>query len=78
MPASKSWIDETAKDIIWEFEDMLFQNDLRINNKDSRENKFENENSRINIKDYEILKGKVKKQLEDFESYIYYISSDAA
>lgn len=78
MPASKGWIEETAKEIIGEFEDLLCNNDTKINNKNPQENNFENEYSYINQKDYEILKQKVIKQLKDFEDYIYYEMNDAA
>ena len=33
MLVSKSWCEETAKDIIWEFENLLCNNDVKINNK---------------------------------------------
>lgn len=72
MLVSNSWCDEVAKDIIWEFEQLLCENDMKINNKNPEENKFEKEESCINEKDYEKLKEKVKKQLKDFEDYIEY------
>ena len=78
MPASKGWIEETAKEIIGEFEELLCNNDIKMNNKNPQENNFENEYSYINQKDYEILKQKVIKQLNDFEDYIYYEMNDAA
>lgn len=78
MPASKGWIEETAKEIIGEFEDLLCNNDIKINNKNPQENNFENEYSYINQKDYEILKQKVIKQLNDLQDYIYYEMNDAA
>ena len=78
MPASKGWIEETAKEIIGEFEDLLCNNDIKINNKNPQENNFENEYSYINKKDYEDLKQKVIKQLNDLQDYIYYEINDAA
>lgn len=78
MPASKGWIEETAKEIIGEFEDLLCNNDIKINNKNPQENNFENEYSYINQKDYEDLKQKVIKQLNDLQDYIYYEINDAA
>ena len=78
MPASKGWKEETAKEIIGELEELLCDNDIKINNKNHEDNIFENEYSYINQKDYEILKQKVIKQLNDFEDYIYYEMNDAA
>ena len=78
MPVSKGWIEETAKEIIGEFEDLLCNNDIKINNKNPQENNFENEYSYINQKDYEDLKQKVIKQLNDLQDYIYYEMNDAA
>ena len=65
-----SWKDETAKEIIWEFEDLLCDNDIKLNNRDPNENKFKDENSYINIKDFNELKEKIIKQLDYFEEYI--------
>ena len=31
MLVSKSWCEETAKDIIWEFENLLCNNDVKMN-----------------------------------------------
>ena len=63
MLVSKSWCEETAKDIIWEFENLLCNNDVKINNMNPEENEFESEDSYINKKDYENLKEKVTEQL---------------
>ena len=65
-----SWKDETAKEIIWELEDLLSDNDIKLNNRDPNENKFKDENSYINIKDFNELKEKIIKQLDYFEEYI--------
>lgn len=54
MLVSKSWCEEMAKDIIWEFENLLCNNDIKINNIKPEENEFESEDSYINKKDYEI------------------------
>lgn len=56
MPASRGWKEETAKEIIGEFEQLLCNNEIKINNKNPEENKFETEYSYINEKDFEILK----------------------
>jgi len=77
MPVSKGWSEEIAKDIIWEFEDLLFRNNIRINNKNIEENEFE-EDSYINKKDYENLKEEVTKQLNDLIDYVEYSINDAA
>lgn len=53
MLVSKSWCEEIAKDILWEFENLLCDNDI----------KFENEESYINKKDYDKLKEKIIEQL---------------
>lgn len=56
MLVSKSWCEEVAKDIIWEFENLLCNNDIKIDNTKPEENKFESADSYINKKDYEIKK----------------------
>ena len=38
MLVSKGWYEETAKEIIWEFENLLCNNDVKINNKNLEEN----------------------------------------
>jgi len=69
MLVSKSWCEEIAKDILWEFENLLCDNDVKINNKNPKENKFENEESYINKKDYDKLKEKIIEQLMDLVDY---------
>lgn len=78
MPVSRGWCEETAKDIIWEFEQLLCNHDIKINNEEPKENKFEDEDSYINIKDYNELKEKITKELVDFEQYVEYMIEDAA
>ena len=78
MLVSKGWYEETAKDIIWEFENLLCNNDIKINNQKPEENEFESEDSHINKKDYDDLKEKVIKQLVEIVEYAEYIMSDAA
>lgn len=78
MLVSKSWCEETAKDIIWEFEDLLCHREIKINNDNPEENEFESEDSYINKKDYEDLKEKVTKQLIDLVEYTEYEMRDAA
>lgn len=69
MLVSKSWCEEIAKDILWEFENLLCDNDVKINNKNPKENKFENEESYINKKDYDKLKEKITEQLVELVDY---------
>lgn len=69
MLVSKSWCEETAKDIIWGFENLLCNNDVKINNMNPEENEFESEDSYINKKDYENLKEKVTEQLIELVDY---------
>ncbi len=69
MLVSKGWCEETAKEIIWEFENLLCNNDVKINNEDPEENEFESEDSYINKKDYENLKNEIIKQLIDLVDY---------
>ena len=69
MLVSKSWSEETAKDIIWKFENLLCNNDIKINNINPEENEFETEDSYINNKDYENLKDEITKQLIDLVNY---------
>lgn len=78
MLVSKGWCEETAKEIIWEFENLLCNNDIKINNENPEENKFESEDSYINIKDYEYLKKEITKQLIDLVEYVKYEMMDAA
>lgn len=70
MLVSESWREQIAKDIIYEFEQLLCNNDTKINNLNSEENKFETEYSYINEKDYNELKEKIIRQLRDFEDDI--------
>ena len=70
MLVSKSLCEETAKEIIWEFEELLCNNDIKINNINPEENEFENEDSYINKKDFEKLKEKIGKQLKDLTDYV--------
>lgn len=78
MLVSKSWCEETAKDIIWEFENLLCHREIKINNDNPEENEFESEDSYINKKDYKDLKEKVTKQLIDLVEYTEYEMRDAA
>lgn len=78
MLVSKSWCEEVAKDIIWEFENLLCNNDIKINNINTEENRFESEESYINQKDYENLKHKITKQLLDLVDYVEEKIEDAA
>lgn len=69
MLVSKGILEETAKDIIWEFENLLCNNDIKLNNLNPEENEFESEESYINKKDYEKLKKEIIKQLVDVVDY---------
>lgn len=70
MRVSKDCCEETAKDIIWEFENLLCNNDVKLNNLDPKENKFKDETSYINEKDYEELVKRITKQLKDFGDFV--------
>lgn len=78
MLVSKSWCEEVAKDIIWEFENLLCNNDIKVNNIKPEENEFESEDSYINKKDYEILKKEITKQLLELVDYVEEEIEDAA
>ena len=69
MLVSTGILEETAKDIIWEFENLLCNNDIKLNNLNPEENEFESEESYINKKDYEKLKKEIIKQLVDVVDY---------
>ena len=78
MLVSKSGCEETAKDIIWEFENLLCHREIKINNDNPEENEFESEDSYINKKDYKNLKEEITKQLIDLVEYAEYEMRDAA
>lgn len=78
MQVSKAILEETAKDIIWEFENLLCNNDVKLNNLDEHENKFEDETSYINIKDRDELSKKIIKQLDDLCDYVEILYEEAA
>lgn len=69
MLVSKGALEETAKEIIWEFENLLCNNDTKLNSLKPEENEFETEESYINKKDYEKLKNVITKQLADLVDY---------
>lgn len=69
MRVSKEFLEATAEDIICEFENLLCNNDVKLNNLNPKQNKFETEQSYINQKDYEELKQKIIEQLKDIEDY---------
>ena len=70
MPVIK-FLEATAEDIIYEFESLLCNNDVKLNNLDPEQNEFETEQSYINQKDYEELKQKIIEQLKDVEDYCH-------
>ena len=78
MLVSKKWCEGTAEEIIWEFENLLCNNDTKINNLNPEENEFESEESYINKKDYENLKKEITKQLLDLVDYVEAEIEDAA
>lgn len=78
MLVSKKWCEETAEDIIWEFESLLCNNDIKINNRNPEENEFESEDSYINKKDHEDLKNKVTEQLIGLVNYAEEVFEDIA
>lgn len=78
MLVSRSWCEEIANDILYEIEQLLCDNDIKINNKDPKQNQFEREDSYINIKDYNELKEKITKQLIEFVEYTEYKIEEAA
>lgn len=78
MLVSYSWCEEIANDILYEVEQLLCDNDIKINNKDQKQNKFEREDSYINIKDYNELKEKITKQLIELVEYTKYQIEEAA
>ena len=78
MPVNRSWCKETANDILYEVEQLLCNNDIKINNKDPKQNKFEREDSYINIKDYNELEEKITNQLIELVNYAEYEIKEAA
>lgn len=78
MLVNNSWREEVAKDIIWEFEELLCNNETKINNRKTEENEFESEDSYINKKDYNELKEKIIKHLKELEDYTEYRLQGAA
>lgn len=78
MLVSHSWCEETENDILYEIEQLLCDNDIKINNKDPKQNKFEREDSYINVKDYNELKEKITKQLIELVEYTEYQIEEAA
>lgn len=78
MLVSKNWCEEVAKEIIWEFEQLLCNNDIKINNTNLDENIFENEDSYINQKDYNMLKEKILNELVQLVEYTEYSIERAA
>lgn len=78
MLVSKSYCEFIADEIIWEFENLLCNNDIKINNLNPEENKFKSEESYINEKDYEKLKKEITKQLLELVDYTEEIYEEAA
>lgn len=78
MLVSNSWCEETAKDIIWEFEQLLCKNNIKIYNEDLKESTFEREDSYINTDDYNKLKANIIKDLKQLVEYTEYRVQEAA
>lgn len=78
MRVSKSWCEEIAKEIIWEFENLLCNNDIKINNTKPEENDFDSEHPRINKKDYKKLEEKITGQIIELADYVEEEIVDAA
>lgn len=78
MRVSKSWCEEIAKEIIWEFENLLCNNDIKINNIKPEENDFDSEHPHINKKDYKKLEEKITGQIIELADYVEEEIVDAA
>lgn len=78
MLVSYSWCEEIAKEIIEKFEELLCNNDVKINNRNPEENQFKSENSYINNKDYDVLKEKIVKELLNLVDYAEYKTEKVA
>lgn len=70
MLVDKGWLKNMADEIIYEFEDLLCEHNIKINNIKLEENQFETEDACINMKEYNELKEKIMKQLQDFADSI--------
>ncbi len=66
MLVNKGWLGDIAEDIIYEFEELLSEHKIKINNDKTEENQFATEDACINLKEYNELKEKIMKQLQDF------------
>lgn len=77
MLVSSNWVDETANEIISEFEQMLSDHNIKIENKNLKDNIFEG-NSYINKKEANELKSEIERILKDFADYVEYIIESVA
>ncbi len=77
MLVSNSWCEEIAEEILYEVEQLLCNNDIKINNINPAENEFEREDSYINKKDYNELKEKILDELVELVDYTEYRIQDA-
>lgn len=64
MLVNEEYLNSMSETIIHRFEDLLCNNDVKLNNLDPSEDKFENETSYINEKDKKELKDFIVMQLE--------------
>jgi len=74
MLVSEEYLNNTAEGIIYKFEDLLCNNDVKLNNLNPKDNKFASETSYINEKDHKELKDFIVMQLEHLIEY-YEISA---
>lgn len=77
MLVSDNWLKETAKEIISEFEELLSEHNIKIENEDIKNNIFSN-NSNINKKEYDEVKSEIERILKNFADYVEYISEKVA
>lgn len=64
MLVNEEYLNSMSETIIYRFEDLLCNNDVKLNNLDPSEDKFKNETSYINEKDKKELKDFIVMQLE--------------
>lgn len=78
MQVSEEYFEKVAEGIIYRFENLLCNNDVKLNNLDPKEDRFASEPSYINIKDHKELKEFVVTQLKQLIEYYDIISVDIA
>lgn len=78
MQVSEKHFEDVAEGIIYRFENLLCNNDVKLNNLDPKEDKFASETSYINNKDHKELREFIITQLKQLIEYYDIISVDAA